>query len=110
MRWLAVGAMAAMCAACAGTQSHMRILENSNALRVEPTPGPGYDYTVVVRNVKDIGYNPDNRADREGIARMAIQPQCPSAALVKEDVIEKGEYLLGNAAREYFIRVRCRPA
>jgi hypothetical protein len=101
---------AAALAGCAGTQSQMRLLENQNALRVEPTSGPGYDYTVVVKNVKDIGYNPDNKADRESIALRAIGTQCPSAVIAKEEVIETGAYLLGNPSRDYFMRIRCRPA
>lgn len=109
-RVLATLLCAAVLAGCAGTQTQMRLLENQNALRVEPTSGPGYDYTVVVKNVKDVGYNPDNRADRESIALRAISTQCPSAAIAKEEVIETGTYLLGNPSRDYFMRIRCRPA
>jgi hypothetical protein len=106
---LVVGAMALL-AGCAGTQSQMRLLESSNALRVEPTSGPGYDYTVVVKNVKDIGYNPDIKADRESVALRAIRTQCPAGVIVKEEVVETGTYLLGNPSRDYFMRIRCRPA
>ncbi|MCP1550721.1 MULTISPECIES: hypothetical protein [Methylorubrum] len=100
---------AAALAGCAGTQSQMRLLENQNALRIEPTSGPGYDYTVVVKNVKDVGYNPDNKADRDDIALRAIAAQCPNAAITKEEAIETGTYLLGNPSRDYFMRIRCRP-
>lgn len=96
-----------MLSACAGTQSHLRILEKDNALRVDPSQNPNYDYVVSLRNVKDIGYDPDNKATRDSTALSALSAQCPSGRVVGETVISTGTYLLGNASRTYAIQVKC---
>lgn len=38
-----------------------------------------------------------------------MRAQCPGAQIVGEDIIEKGEYGIGRAAREYLIQIKCRP-
>lgn len=85
------------------------MLASGGALSVEPAAGPGYDYTVTLKNAKDIGFNPDVKAERDAMALSFIAKQCPQAAIVKEDVVETGSNILG-ASRSYFMRIRCRPA
>ncbi|NEV75631.1 hypothetical protein DYI24_00945 [Rhodopseudomonas sp. BR0C11] len=97
-------------AGCAGTDSHTRILEKEGAVRVDPAPpGQPYDFVVSIRNVKDIGYDPDNKATRDELATRMLREQCPSSRVIGETVINTGEYLLGNAARSYAVQVRCKP-
>src|ERR1700742_3682071 len=98
---------ALLLADCAGTDPQLRMLENSNALQIEPSQTKDYDYVVRVKNVVDVGYNPDNPDTRNETALHAIQAQCPSANIVGEQVIEKGTYAIGRAAREYFIQIKC---
>lgn len=59
LRSLTVIASAGL-ACCAGSQSHLRILEADNALSVAPAQSAGYDYLVSIRNVKDFGFDPDD--------------------------------------------------
>ena len=100
---------AACLAGCAGTDSQMRVLENSNAVRVDQaSPGLPYDYVVSVRNVKDIGYDPDTKETRDDMALRMMRDQCPGARIFGETVINTGQFLLGNPARTYAIQIKCR--
>lgn len=92
---------------CAGSQSHLRLLEKDNALNIAPTQGVGYDYVVSIRNVKDFGFDPDNKATRDRTVLQAMQSQCPGARIVGETVTSTGEYALGNPSRTYAIQVKC---
>jgi len=84
------------------------MLENSNALQIEPSQNKDYDYVVRIKNLLDIGYDPDNPETRQDAALRAIQAQCPQARIVGEQIIEKGTYAIGRPAREYFIQIKCR--
>lgn len=92
---------------CAGSQTHLRILEAENSLRVDVANSPDYDYTVSLRNVKDFNYNVDDKATRDATALRALQTQCPRGSIVGETVINTGTYLLGDPARTYVMQVRC---
>lgn len=107
MRGFYVVAICALLGGCAGSDTHLRMLENSNALQVEPSQAPGYDYVVRMKNVVDVGYDPDNPETRKSTALHAIQVQCPKASIVGEQVIDKGTYAIGRSAREYFIQIKC---
>jgi hypothetical protein len=60
MRVLGIVALCAALGGCAGSDTHLRMLENSNALQVEPSQSKDFDYVVRMKNLVDIGYNPDN--------------------------------------------------
>lgn len=92
---------------CSGTQSHLRTLEQINALSVAPASSPTHDFVVSIRNVKDPGYDPDIKATRDATALSALKTQCPGGRVVGETVIDTGTYLLGNPARTYAIQVKC---
>jgi len=59
-----------------------------------------------MKNLLDIGYNPDNPETRRETALHETQAQCPGAKIVGEH-IEKGTYAIGRPAREYFIQIKC---
>lgn len=92
---------------CAGTDSHLRLLERENALRIEPAQNRHFDYIVRMSNVVDIGYDPDNKTTRDETALRAMKTQCPNGKIVGEDIIEKGAYAIGRAAREYLVQIKC---
>lgn len=106
LRSLAVVASAGL-ASCAGSQSHLRVLESANALSVAPAQAAGYDYLVSIRNVKDFGFDPDDKATRDRTALQALETQCPKARIVGETVMNTGTYALGNPSRTYAIQVKC---
>jgi hypothetical protein len=92
---------------CAGTEAGMPLLQKDNALNVLPSQQPGYDYLVSIRNVKDFGYDPDDKATRDRTALLALKDQCAAPQIVGETVINTGTYALGNPARTYAIQVKC---
>lgn len=94
-------------AGCAGSQSHLRLLEKDNALSVTPVNAPTHDYVVSVRRVFDFGYDPDDKPTRDRVALQVLSTQCPGARIVGETVINTGEFALGAASRTYAIQVKC---
>jgi hypothetical protein len=109
MRILGIVALCAALAGCAGTDTHLRTLENSNSLQIESSQVKDFDYVVRMKNLVDIGYDPDNPETRKETALRAMQAQCPGARIVGEQIIEKGTYAIGRPAREYFIQIKCGP-
>jgi hypothetical protein len=109
MRTLGIVALFVAVAGCAGTDTHLRMLENSNALQIEPSQVKDFDYVGRMKNLIDIGYDPDNPETRKETALRAMQAQCPGARIVGEQTIEKGTYAIGRPAREYFVQIKCGP-
>jgi hypothetical protein len=62
---------------------------------------------VSIRNVIDIGYDPDNKATRDAAALRVLAEQCPNGRIVDETVIKTGRFLTGRPARTYAIHVKC---
>lgn len=108
MRAIVFGAALLALIGCAGSQTHLRILEADNALRVEPSATVPGEYVVTLRNVVDFGYDPDDPVSRTATAKQALASQCPNGSnVVGETVINTGTYGLGRPARTYSIRVKC---
>jgi hypothetical protein len=63
LRLLAAVAACVVLAGCAGTDTQLRMLENSNALQIEPSQVK--DYVVRMKNLVDLGYDPDNPETRK---------------------------------------------
>jgi hypothetical protein len=78
MRILGIVALCAALAGCAGTDTHLRMLENSNALQIEPSQIKDFDYVVRMKNLIDIAYDPDNPETRKETA-LRTPAQEPSA-------------------------------
>jgi hypothetical protein len=83
------------------------MLENSNALQIEPSQSKDFDYVVRMKNLVDLGYDPDNPETRKETSLRAMAAQCPAGRIVGEQVVEKGTYGIGTPAREYFIQIKC---
>lgn len=107
MRGFGVGLALVAFAGCAGSQSHLRLLEKDNALSVAPANSPTHDFVVSIRNLKDFGYDADDKATRDRTALQALEAQCPAGRVVGETVINTGTYALGNPSRTYAIQVKC---
>ena len=108
MRFFIIGFLALSIAGCAGTDTQLRMLESQNALQIEPAQSKDYDYVVKMKNLLDIGYDPDNPETRKETALRAMRSQCPQGRIVGEQIIDKGTYAVGRPAREYFIQIKCR--
>ena len=91
----------------AGCQMQMRMFEAAGEMRVEPSTLAGSDYVVHMRNVIDINYNPDNKANREMWALGMLKTQCPAGRVVRTSVINTGTYGIGKPARTYSVYIKC---
>lgn len=91
----------------ASCQSQLRTLENVGALRVEPSQQPGSDYVVHMQNAMDIGYTPDDKANRDKWALAMLKSQCTSPRIVDERHIVTGKFGTGREARTYFVYIKC---
>jgi len=94
-------------AGCAGSQTHLRLLEAEGALKVAPASVPGHDFDVSIRNVIDVGYDSDDAATRSRTALQLLESQCPSGAVVGETTINTGAYLLGRPSNTYVVQIKC---
>jgi hypothetical protein len=94
---------------CTDRGGYQSMLANGGALSIEPSSVPGYEYTVAIKSGRDIGFNPDNKAERDALALSYAAKQCPGGRVVKEDVIDMGSNAMGPL-RHYFMRLRCPPA
>lgn len=104
--WLAIlGALAL--GGCAGSQEHLRLLEADHAISVMPASAPDHDFVVSIRNLVDVGYDPDDKATRDRTALQFMQAQCPRATIVGETAISTGSYMGGRASKTYAIKIKC---
>lgn len=99
--------VASSLAGCAGTNVGNQSMLANGSLSVQPSQGQSYDFVVSLRNVKDFGFDPDDKATRDRTALMVVKDQCPGGRVVGETVINTGTYLLGNPARTYAMQVKC---
>ena len=68
--------------------------------------GMPYDFVVHVRNIPNIGYNPEVRDDRHRMA-MKLRGQCRAAQIVGDDKIITEIWGLISSPPDYVVLVRC---
>ncbi|MCK1503135.1 hypothetical protein [Bradyrhizobium sp. 188] len=85
----------------------MRLLEKDKVVQVEPSQTKDSDYTVRMKNSLDLGSDADDLANRNATALRMTAAPCPRGRVVGETSIEKGAYVGGRPAREYFVRIKC---
>jgi hypothetical protein len=105
-RWILIFCGTQFVANCAGTETHIRMLEHDNAIRIEIAQAATYDYVVYINNSVDFGYDPDDPETRKKTALLALRTQCPQGQIVGERIIERGDALL-RAAKTYAFQVKC---
>jgi hypothetical protein len=90
----------------AGCQT--RVLEQQGVIRVEPSTLAGSDYVVQIQNAVDIGFNPDDPANRHMWALSYIRSQCPAGRVVSDRSVSTGTFAFGKPAKTYFVYIACR--
>ncbi len=83
------------------------------AVRIEQaSAGKPYDFVVHVRNIPEIGYNPEVKKDRRRMALGLIKTQCPAGRVVGEDKINTEILGITSSPPDYVVLVSCtrRPA
>lgn len=86
------------------------MLQTNGAMSVQPAPpGASYDYVVSLRNLRDPGFNPDDKTTREATALSTLKNQCPTGSVVGETIINTGTYATGRSSLIYAMQVKCAP-
>ena len=77
-------------------------------VRVEQAPaGQPYDFVVHVKNVHEIGYNPEVSEDRKGMALALVKRYCPAARVVGQEKIITEIYGITSSKPDYVVFVSC---
>lgn len=86
-------------ATCADMRGEVRI-EQASA-------GKPYDFVAHVRNVPEIGYNPEVKEDRRRMALALLKKQCPAGRVLGEDKIITEIWGITSSRPDYVVLVRC---
>jgi hypothetical protein len=86
-------------AGCADTRGAVSV-EQASA-------GKPYDFVVHVKNVPEIGYNPEVSSDRAHMALRLVGRQCLRAQVVGQDTISTEIYGITSRKPDYVVLVRC---
>jgi hypothetical protein len=75
---------------------------------IEPASfGSPYDYVVHARNTYAIGYNPEVKEDRRGMALRTVAGQCRKARIVGESIINTEMWGITSSFPDYILLVKC---
>ena len=82
--------------------------DSRGAIRIEQaSAGQPYDFVVHVRNIPDIGYNPEVSQDRRRMAVGLLKRQCRGARVTGEDKIKTEIWGITTSLPDYVVYVRC---
>lgn len=73
----------------------------------QASAGKPYDFLVHVKNVPEIGYNPEVSTDRAQMALRLVSGQCPGARVVEQHTIVTAIYGITSSKPDYVVLVRC---
>jgi hypothetical protein len=104
---LAAILMTLLLTGCAGTQSHLRLLESDGTIRADVSDDPSYDYKIFIRNTKDIGWNGNDESDRISAAKLMFEDSCKSVQVIDQTPLKTGKYLFGDDAITWIMKVKC---
>jgi hypothetical protein len=75
---------------------------------IEPaSSGSSYDYVVHLRNTYAIGYNPEVKEDRRGMALKAVKGRCQKAQIVGENKINTEIWGITSSLPDHIVLVKC---
>jgi hypothetical protein len=73
----------------------------------QASAGKPYDFVVHVRNIPDIGYNPEVREDRYRMALTLVRGQCRQVRIVGDDKVMTEIWGLTSSPPDYVVLVKC---
>ena len=77
-------------------------------VRIEQaSAGKPYDYVVHVKNIHEIGYNPEVSEDRKGMALALVKRYCPAARVVGQETISTEIWGITSSKPDYVVLVSC---
>lgn len=92
---------------CAGTQSHIAILEREGTIRTDISDDPAYDYKVFIRNNIDFGWDGGNVEDRLKTVNLMFEDTCNSVKVINQEPIKTGSTVFGHDMVTWVMKVRC---
>jgi hypothetical protein len=82
--------------------------DTRGVVRVEQAAaGNPYDFVVHVRNIPDIGYNPEVREDRYRMALRLVKRECRAGHVVGDDKINTEIFGITSSLPDYVVLVKC---
>ena len=69
--------------------------------------GKPYDFVVHVRNIPEIGYNPEVKQDRHRMALGLLKRQCPLGRVFGEDKIITEIWGITSSRPDYVVLIKC---
>jgi hypothetical protein len=98
--------MTLLLTSCAGTQSHVHMLESQGFISVDVADDPGYDYKVSMKNAWDFGWNGNNEEDRISAVKLLFEENCQSVEVIDQKPIPRGS-MLGRDLVTWVMKVKC---
>lgn len=92
---------------CAGTLTHVHMLEDGGAIRTEEIVGQSYQYKVFIKNTQDFGWNGDRREDREKAVHLLYDDKCSKIEILEEAPLQTGTYPINRPAITWIMKIRC---
>ncbi|MFL7015459.1 hypothetical protein AB6D16_009185 [Vibrio cyclitrophicus] len=92
---------------CAGSQTHLRILESGGDIRTELSDTDEYDYKVYIKNTIDFGWDGGDEKDWLNAVQMMFKDSCRSVDVLEQTPIHRGEYGIGKEAITWVMKVKC---
>jgi hypothetical protein len=100
--------MKAVCALVAFSVALAGCADMRGTVRIEQAPaGSPYDYVVHVKNIHEIGYNPEVSEDRKGMALALVKRYCGAPRVVGEQKIITEIYGITSSKPDYVVFVSC---
>jgi hypothetical protein len=100
--------MKAVCALVGFSVALAGCADVRGTVRVEQAPaGNPYDFVVHVKNIHEIGYNPEVSEDRKGMALALVKRYCGAPRVVREQKIITEIYGITSSKPDYVVFVSC---
>lgn len=92
---------------CAGTTTHLKMLEDSGSVRIESVLNEEYNYKVFIKNTTDFGWDGGLRSDREKAINLIFKEKCEKTDILDEASIQTGTYAFSKPALTWIMKIKC---
>lgn len=92
---------------CAGTLTHVHMLEHGGAIRTESVANEEYQYKVFIKNTRDFGWNGDVKEDREKAINLMFADRCKKVEILEDLPLQTGTYPINRPAITWIMKIKC---
>lgn len=90
---------------CSGTR--IRMLENSGAIKTDFSADLNYNYVVLMEGIQYLGWDGNNKQDREDTIVNMFASQCKKIIIADEKSILAGTVQNGREINTWSMRIKC---